>query len=113
MNSGVVLGLGISIIVLLWLIPNVFMKLREFSTEGYKGERWGRYVYEIRRTGSYVSSGTSYRLANTSRLSETASQILQEWFIREQIPTSERKFYACDMWLQGEEQCQSTRVSGV
>lgn len=112
MRPEIAVGLGISILILLLLIPEIFARVRDDATFGYEGERWGRYAYEIRRTGSYVYSGTSYRLAYTHKPSQTASQILQEWFTREGIPTRERKFYSCEIRLNEEKEWRA-RVSGV
>lgn len=110
MSPEIVAGLGIGILICFILIPWIVMQLRDFSAEGYEGERWGRYAYEVRRTGSYVDSGTSYRLADTSRVSLTAREILEEWFIRENILSSDRAHFECLVRLQEEEQW-AVRVS--
>ncbi len=112
MYEASLVGLGISGLVLLWLVPNVVSRIRNERRTGYHGNRWGRIVYEIRRSGSFVDAGTSYRVLDTRNLSVTSAEILQEWFISDQTPKNLRSHYSCVCRLQEAEGWQGS-ASGV
>ncbi len=103
MRDGVLIGLGISGLVLIWLVPNVVGKIRDERRTGFAGNRWGRVSYEIRRSGSFVYSGTSFRILDTRNRSVTAAELLEEWFFCDETPRSQRSAYSCVCRLQEEE----------
>lgn len=53
--------------------------VRAFGRDRH-AERWGRYEYTVTRSGSFIDSGSSFRLEDPAELDEIARRILTEWF---------------------------------
>jgi hypothetical protein len=100
LTRSLIFGLIASGIVLAYFIPWIFGMVKEDSTYGNKGERWGRYAYIITRSGSFVYEGSSYRLGDMNKPDLTAREILVEWFERDETPRGLRYTYTCAIRLE-------------